>query len=229
MHVQQRRLAGAGSAGDQDVEARPDAAVEEVHGLRRERAEPDEVVGFEPPLGELPDREQRPGQRQRREHRVHAAAVGQARVHHGRATRPRAGRPARPSSSMIRRRCESSVKRTSVSEELALALDPDLVGPLTMISVIVSSASSRSSGPWPRMSSVSSRDEPLAVAARDPGLRLELVRRCRHARRSRSVLGVGLGVEELRPEAADDGLVDRGPSPPRTGRASAAVAGVRAR
>ena len=55
--VQQRRLAGAGAAGDQDVQLGLDAALEEVDGLGRERAEPDQVVEVEPPLAELADRD----------------------------------------------------------------------------------------------------------------------------------------------------------------------------
>ena len=58
---------------------------------------------------------------------------------------------------MIRRRCESSLNLTSVWKILPWRSIQTSYGPLTMISVIVSSASRRSSGPWPRMSSVSSR------------------------------------------------------------------------
>ena len=42
--VQERRLAGAGSPGDQDVQPRLDAALEELDRLRRERSEPDHVL-----------------------------------------------------------------------------------------------------------------------------------------------------------------------------------------
>ena len=43
-------------------------------------------------------------------------------------------------------------------------------GPLTMISLTVSSASSRSSGPWPRMSSASSIVICVALGAREAAL-----------------------------------------------------------
>ena len=41
-----------------------------------ERPEPDQVAQVEPLLRELPDRHERPRQGERRQHRVHAAAVG---------------------------------------------------------------------------------------------------------------------------------------------------------
>jgi hypothetical protein len=48
---------------------------------------------------------------------------------------------------MIRRRCESSLKRTVVSYSRPWRSTQTSEAPLTMISVTVSSASSRSSGP----------------------------------------------------------------------------------
>ena len=42
--VQERRLAGAGAAGDEDVELAADARREEVGRLLAERAEPDQVA-----------------------------------------------------------------------------------------------------------------------------------------------------------------------------------------
>ena len=57
--VQERRLAGARTAGDEDVELAADALREEVGRLLAERAEPDEVVERERVAGELPDRQRR--------------------------------------------------------------------------------------------------------------------------------------------------------------------------
>ena len=58
--------------------------VEELLGLLAERADHDESLEVPARLGELADRQQRSDQRQRRQHRVDAAAVGQARVDHRR-------------------------------------------------------------------------------------------------------------------------------------------------
>ena len=71
---------------------------------------------------------------------------------------------------MIRRRCDSSVNRTGVSYSRPSRSTQTSYGPLTMISVTVSSASSRSSGPWPRMSSAIASAMAVAVVAREAGL-----------------------------------------------------------
>ena len=57
---------------------------------------------------------------------------------------------------MIRRRCDSSLKRTEVWDSRPARSTQTSKGPLTMISETVSSASRRSIGPWPRMSSAMS-------------------------------------------------------------------------
>ena len=88
----------------------------------------------------------------------------------------------------IRRRCESSWKRTEVCISLPWRSTQTSYGPLTMISETVSSASSRSSGPWPRMSSAismvivsrSERERPLSCVR---------WRRMSARTRSRSVAG----------------------------------------
>ncbi len=80
--VQQRRLAGTGTAGDHHVECAAHARVEEVRNLRRHRVEVDEVVDRVRILGEAPDREERSADRDRVDHRVDAGAIGQARVDH---------------------------------------------------------------------------------------------------------------------------------------------------
>ena len=81
-HVERRRLAGAGAARDEDVEAGLDAGLQEVEHLRRRGAEADEVVDRERRGGELADGEHRPDQRERRDDGVDARAVGQAGVDH---------------------------------------------------------------------------------------------------------------------------------------------------
>ena len=82
--VEQRRLARARPPGNQDVEARPHAAGEQVHHGLRQRASGHEIVGAKRLLRELANREQRPVHRHRSDHRVDARAVRQARVHHRR-------------------------------------------------------------------------------------------------------------------------------------------------
>src|SRR3990172_8740153 len=78
--VEQRRLPGARTAGDEDVQARFDARAEELHHLRGRRAELDVVLGHDPGLRELPDGDDRTVQRERRDDDVHARAVREPRV-----------------------------------------------------------------------------------------------------------------------------------------------------
>ena len=69
-HVERRRLAGAGAAGDQDVEpapARRPRGGSADTGVRR--AEVDQVLDRVGVLGELSDRQHRPVERQRRDDR----------------------------------------------------------------------------------------------------------------------------------------------------------------
>ena len=82
--VQGGRLAGAGAAGDEDVQARLDAGPEELEHLGRGGAEADQVVHGEGGGRELPDRDDRPDERQGRDDGVDAGAVGEAGVHHRR-------------------------------------------------------------------------------------------------------------------------------------------------
>ena len=82
-HVERRGLAGAGAAGDEDVEPAADAGVEEVGAAARlsvpKPIRSSTVVGVG---GELADRQQRAVERQRRDDRVDAAAVGEPGVDH---------------------------------------------------------------------------------------------------------------------------------------------------
>ena len=59
-HVEQRRLAGAGAAGDDDVQPRLDAGLEQLGHLGDQGAEADQVVDLERVLGELPDGQRGP-------------------------------------------------------------------------------------------------------------------------------------------------------------------------
>ena len=79
--VQRGRLPGAGSSRDHDVDPAANAGLEEFRDGRRERPELDEVVGLIWVGRELPDREGRAVQRQRRDDRVDTRTIGEARVH----------------------------------------------------------------------------------------------------------------------------------------------------
>src|SRR5262245_28623716 len=82
--VERGRLDRAGTAGDEDVQAGLHARAEEVEHVGGRGAEPDQVVDGERRRRELPDRDHRPDERQRRDDRVDAGAVGQAGVDHRR-------------------------------------------------------------------------------------------------------------------------------------------------
>ena len=81
--VEHRGLAGAGAAGDEDVEPRLDAGLEELEHLRRRGAEADEVLDGERRGGELSDRDDRADEAERRNDRVDARPVGETGVDHG--------------------------------------------------------------------------------------------------------------------------------------------------
>ena len=113
--VQQRRLARARAARDEHVALGLDAAAQELDRLLRERADVDHVLHREAPAAELPDRQQRAGEGQRRDDRVHAADPSGRRA----STIGDDSSMRRPICDtillMMRRRCDSSVKRTVVS------------------------------------------------------------------------------------------------------------------
>ena len=84
--VEQRRLAGAGAAGDEDVQPGPDharAAATTISGVSEPTRTRSSTVSGRP--AEAADREHRAVERQRRDDRVHARAVRQAGVDHRRA------------------------------------------------------------------------------------------------------------------------------------------------
>ena len=81
-HVERGGLARAGAPGDDDVQPALHAGGQEVGGPLRVGAERDEVGGGVRVGGELADGQQGPVHGQRRDDGVHAAAVGEAGVHH---------------------------------------------------------------------------------------------------------------------------------------------------
>src|SRR2546425_2254284 len=83
--VEKGRLPRAGAAGDEDVEPRAHHGAQHGHHLGRERAQAQHILDRERGPAEAPDGEQRPVEGERRDDGIHARAVGQARVHHGRA------------------------------------------------------------------------------------------------------------------------------------------------
>ncbi len=78
--VEQRRLAGAGAAGDQHVAARAGDDLEDGGAIGGDRAVLDELIEGELVLLELADGQGRPVDGERRSDDVDAAAVGEARV-----------------------------------------------------------------------------------------------------------------------------------------------------
>src|SRR3954451_19325840 len=81
-HVERRRLARAGAAGDEDVEPRLHAGAQELEHDRGRGAESDQVVHREGGGGELPDRDDGTDEGQRGNDGVDAGAVGEASVDH---------------------------------------------------------------------------------------------------------------------------------------------------
>ena len=79
--VQQRRLAGAGAAGDHDVELRADERAQQQLGRAVERGQADELLEREQ-AREAPDRHRRAVQRERRDDHVDALSGRQPRVDH---------------------------------------------------------------------------------------------------------------------------------------------------
>ena len=79
--VEGGRLARAGAAGHEDVQAGLHAGPQEVEHLGGRGAEANQVVDRERPGGELADRDHRPDERERLDDRVDPRPVGQAGVH----------------------------------------------------------------------------------------------------------------------------------------------------
>ena len=79
-HVEERGLAGARAARDDDVGLCQHRGLEETESSLVGRPESDQVVDLVGVAGELADRQQRAVQRQRPDHRVDAGAVGESSV-----------------------------------------------------------------------------------------------------------------------------------------------------
>ena len=176
-------------------------------GLGRQRAEPDHVVEVEPLLAELADRDERARQRQRRDDRVDAAAVGQARVDHRRRlvdAPPDLRDDLVDDPAQVRLVVEAHGRLV----EAALALDPDVVRAVDHdLGDACRRRASRSSGPWPRMSSAISAASRSRSSRESPVSCVE-VRRDVGDARARAARRVDVGVEELRAELADHREVD---------------------
>ena len=82
--VEQGRLAGAGAAGDDDVQLHLDAGAQELSKLSGEGAGGDEVLHRHLVLAELSDGDRRALRGDGRDDDVDTRAVGEARVNHGR-------------------------------------------------------------------------------------------------------------------------------------------------
>ena len=82
--VQQRGLAGARSAGDDDVQSRLHRALDQIEHVRRERLIGQQIFIGQRDVAETANREMRTIDRQRRNDDVDARSVRQARVHHRR-------------------------------------------------------------------------------------------------------------------------------------------------
>ena len=80
--VEQRRLAGAGAARHDDVQPRGNGAPEKVQHRLRQRVALDEVLSTETVGAEAANAHRRTVEGQRRDDRVHARAVLQARIDH---------------------------------------------------------------------------------------------------------------------------------------------------
>ena len=126
--VEQRRLAGAGAAGDHDVELRAHERAQQRLGRAVERAEPDELLEREQ-AREAADRDRRAVQRERRDDHVDALAARQPRVDH-RARLVDAPVDLRddPVDRLVELRLVAEADVGALQP--AVALDEDLVGPV---------------------------------------------------------------------------------------------------
>ena len=223
--IEHRRLTGARTTGDQDVEISLDARAEEVGRILRHGVDPDQLGEVEPLLVEPPHSEQRAREGERRDDRVHTRAVGKASVH-------QRGRLVDPPAHLADHLRDDPAQLGLVRElkirlrEQTVTLDPDLVGPVDHD--LRDGAISQQ--PFERAipeDVVSDLDGDLfAVGPREPRLLLELDDDLRPDTRAQ-LAGVR-DVCELRTELADqaevDAVLDLGEGvadTPRRGRAVA--------
>ena len=124
--VERGRLTGTRTARDEDVQLAARAGGEELGSLWRQGPEGDQVVHRVGVAGELPDRERRPAQRERRDDRVHTAAVWEAGVDHGRRLVDAASDLRHDLVDDAQQVCVVGERRRGLLE-LAVALDEDAV------------------------------------------------------------------------------------------------------
>ena len=188
------------------LSSRGDAGARNVDGLGADRAEIDHVVEREALLRELADRDERAGQRQRRDDHVDAAAVREARVDHRRRLVD--------ATTDLRHHLVDDAAQVRVVveahgrlEQPALALDPDVPG------AVDHDLRDRVVGEQALERAVAEDvvgdllAEALAVVARERRLAGEMPSDVHHdalAQRG----GVHRDVEQLGPELADHGQVD---------------------
>ena len=110
--VEECRLTGTGTTGDQDVGSREHARLDEGGRFLGQCAESDEVGNLIRILAELTNREDGTVQRDRRNRRVHAGSVKKARIHE---RRPRVDAPA-----------DSGTDRVDDAHEVSLVVETDV-------------------------------------------------------------------------------------------------------
>ena len=210
--VQQRRLTGAGTARDHDVELGADAEPEELDRPGGQRAEIRHVLEGEALARELPDRHQRARQRQRRDDRVDAGAVGQAGIDHRRRLVDAA---ADLGDDLVDDPAEVRVvgKANRRLVEPSLALDPDLAGAVDHDFRDRVVAEQALEGAVAENVVRNLVGEPRPVVARDPGLCLQAMADRRHHVLAR-LGGIDGRARELGSELADhlhvDGVLEVG-------------------
>ena len=117
-HVEQRGLAGAGTARNDDVQARLHAGLQQLeHALGHASDFAADLSAFRRSRPKRRIESSGPSTATRRNHGVHARAVGQARVHHRRRF-VHAPADADTICSMIRSRCALSLNSTGVRSSL---------------------------------------------------------------------------------------------------------------
>ena len=164
--VERRRLTGASTAGDEDVDARLDARAQELRHLLVERAERDEVLDRQRRLAELSDRERRPDERERRDDDVDTGAVLEARVHERRRLVDAAAERREDALDDVHQM--RVVMELHIRElELAHALDEDLLRPVDHDLCDAAVLTQRLDGPEAEHLVTDIRDDLVAITARD--------------------------------------------------------------
>jgi len=151
--LSKRRFTGAGASGDDNVQAADDARAQELCHFRRHRAEADQVLDRQFLLGELADGDRWTIDGARRNDRIDARTIGEARVHH----RPLAvdASPQRTNNAVDNFQHMLIVGEShDVRVSLPFCSTYTERGPFTITSEMLSSRSSGSIGPNPNNSSI---------------------------------------------------------------------------